>query len=114
MHALGVPGNPNVSGNFQAGVALYPRCEMYTEYQAPLLVLSGSADTYVSAEQCELRLSAVSAGKRPIHKIYDGAHHAFDVDVPEQKRAGRIERYDPQAAEDAISRIKAFLSEHLD
>ena len=113
MRAIAQNNNPNVSGAFQAAVALYPRCDQYEAFDAPLLVLIGSADEVVSARDCEANLATIAPRHELILKVYDIAHHVFDVDAPDRRSYGRLRSYDPEATADAIPRIKAFLSKHL-
>ena len=46
-------------------------------------------------------------------KVYPGAAHVFDVDLPDRERFGHTMRFDPSAARDAETRVKVFLAERL-
>jgi dienelactone hydrolase len=52
---------------FFAGVALYPGCQsdVDSRFYAPLLVLSGRADTVAPASYCEAMQQAQPAGATP-------------------------------------------------
>ncbi len=113
MSALAIPGNPNSPDSIRAGIALYPGCYEYNGFNRPLLVLAGSADEFVSAARCEMRLAALTTGLAPTLKVYVGAHHGFEFEAPDRTHWGLRLQYDALAAADAFARIKAFLAEHL-
>ena len=94
-------------------MALYPPCGRYEAFDAPLLVLIGRADEHVSASLCETNLATAALSHELVLKIYDNAYHVFDLEAPERVIGLGVERYDAEAAADAIPRIKAFLSTHL-
>ena len=105
--------HPSSSGVFQAAVALYPHCERYVAFASPLLVLIGSADEWVSSSRCEANLATIPETNELTLKVYDDVHHVFDIEALDQRFLGLLSRYDPEAAADAISRIKVFLAKHL-
>lgn len=101
------------AGRFAASLALYPNCHEFEGFDAPLLVLIGDADEWVSSAHCEAHLARVESGPELVFKIYPGAHHGFDFEGLDGHFTGRIMRHDPAAAQDAIPRIRAFLEKHL-
>ena len=113
MLAIAQHENPNLSGTFQAVVALYPRCGHYVGFDAPLLVLVGKADEFVSASRCENNLATITQTHELMLKVYDNVHHVFDFEAPERVVSGRVLRFDSEATADAIQRIEVFLSKHL-
>ena len=106
-------GDASAAGEFHAGVALYPPCDAFKRFSAPLLVLLGEADMWVHVGRCKENLGSASATNDVTLKLYPDVHHVFDLDAPERRVAGRLLRYDAPAAKDAIARVRAFLSEHL-
>jgi dienelactone hydrolase len=114
MYAIARDENPNLTGAFRAAVAFYPACHKLPGFEAPLMVLIGTADEWVSAKHCEANLGAIPKTHEIVLKIYHGVHHVFDFDAPERRFWGFLLRYDATAAKDAESRIRTFLSKHLD
>ena len=80
---------------------------------APLLVLIGESDDWTFAFKCE-RMALVGPTEHTITlKVYPGATHTFDVNLPDREYLGHTIRFHPSAARDAETRVKAFLAEHL-
>ena len=99
---------------FQAAVALYPVCEPYTQPNAPILILIGELDNWVDPAHCERYLAKLGSEHDVTLKIYPGAHHVFDlVGIDSLWRGHYVMRYDPEAAQDAMKRVRAFLATHL-
>ena len=99
---------------FKAAVALYPSCDrLLDRLDAPLLILIGDLDDWAFAERCERMVIEGPMTQSVTLKVYPGAHHAFDINRPTRVRYGHTMAFDPDAARDAASRIKAFLQEHL-
>lgn len=98
---------------FQAAIALYPWCDDPTEVGMPLLILTGELDDWSPVERCRAFAAGAGSSSEVVLKVYPGAHHLFDLKGIDERQDGHVLRYDPQAAEDAIERIKAFLAEHL-
>jgi len=72
----------------------------------PILGLFGAEDQGIPVDQVrEFEAALAELGKPHTIEIYDGAGHAF------ANPSGT--RYQPQAAEDAWEKTKAFLAEHL-
>ena len=113
MFAISHKRPPDRGDTFQAAVALYPICFPYAGFDAPLLVLIGRADEWVSASRCEANLAQVTRPELVTLKVYDEGHHAFDLEAPARSLYGLTLRYDPQATADALPRVKAFLAKHL-
>ena len=98
---------------FRAAVALYPYCDPLVMPEAPLLILIGELDTWTPANLCERFMMMGGAGRDVVLKIYPGTHHAFNLKGNDWRKFGHIGRYNAEAAEDAIERIRVFLAEHL-
>ena len=113
MFAIAGEEAPHIGERFQAAVALYPPCYDFRGYDAPLLVLIGTADQQVSAALCESRLKEARSNHPLTLKLYPGAHHLFDLEAPPRGPEGRKMAHDPEAAADAIERIRAFLAKQL-
>ena len=112
MQALGRE-NPRNEGQFKAGVALYAPCDQLSGVTAPLLVLQGEEDQWISLKRCNDNLGPLVAEGDLELVIYPGAHHVFDFEAPDREMAGRPLRYNAEADADAISRIKAFLATEI-
>jgi dienelactone hydrolase len=100
------------SDRFVAGVALYPGCQtdVSSTFYAPLLVLSGHADTVTPAHFCEQMHAAqpVSAPELRL-VIYPRGPHTFDMRLPDRTVLGMQLGYDAQAAADARRQVMDFL-----
>ena len=99
---------------FKAAIALYPGCDQQLyRLDAPLLVLIGEADDWTFAFKCELMVLVGPTEHTLTLKVYPGAKHVFDVDLPDRERFGHTMGFHPSAARDTEARVKAFLAEHL-
>lgn len=132
---------------FAAAVALYPNCATrydgwrvvrqfglsgpITDYVgvykpiAPVLILIGENDDWTPAEPCrKLTEAAQRAGYPVTIKVYPGAHHGFDSDMPVRYCAecvnvnsptgsGTTAGGDPAAWADSIRKVVMFFSQHL-
>ncbi len=102
------------TGQFAAAIALYPYCfEVLHRLDAPLLVLVGELDNSTPAYRCErMRLEGDTTHDLRL-KIYLGAYHAFDVNVPKRFVVGQRMAYDAAANDDARQQVRGFLGEYL-
>ena len=114
---------------FQAAVAIYPDCSNFitSTFNAPLLALIGDTDSARRIERCRKMVKASAKGLMPVNiKIYHGAEPGFDdPDVAKgvyrkgdwnwahMPKRGVLYKYDRDAHEDSILRIKQFLNRHL-
>lgn len=113
LYALSPRDRPQPSNPFAAGIALYPACHGFESFDAPLMVLIGSADEFVSVKLCKDLLGDFAGQHELVFEVYPEAHHVFDFNGPERKWSGRTLRHDPAAATDAEARIKGFLEKYL-
>lgn len=113
MYALSPRHHPNSQARFAAAIALYPPCDGFETFNAPLLVLIGDADEWVAVTLCDQHLAATQSDHELTYKVYPGAHHAFDFPGLDRRFQGRVLRHDPQAEADAVKRIRAFLERYL-
>ena len=113
MYAASPRDKPPDAGRFAASLALYPNCHEFKGFDAPLLVLIGDADEWVSAAHCEAHLARVDPSHELVFKIYPGAHHGFDFEGLDGRFTGRVMRHDPVAAPDAVALIRGFLEKYL-
>lgn len=112
---------------FAAAVAFYPGCSTLNDRrppyrpESPLLLLIGGQDDWTPAAPCQA-LADATPGMQIV--VYPGAYHGFDnprgrVRVRKDVRngvnptSGVTVGPDPVARQDAISRVSAFLAEHL-
>lgn len=100
---------------FVAGIALYPDCQsdVASTFYAPLLVLSGNADTVSPARFCE-QIKAAPPGSAPELKliVYPKGPHTFDMRLPDRTLLGMRLGYDADATADARRQVIAFLVAH--
>ncbi len=105
------PGSPP----FAAAVALYPWCPSRTvRLRTETLVLVGDADDWTPAPRCIAFAAREAAQAQPLTlKVYPGALHAFDNGAPVSTYFGHRVGGDPDAAADAVPRIRDFLAGRL-
>jgi dienelactone hydrolase len=103
------------SAPFLAGVALYPGCQsdLASRFYAPLLVLTGKADTAAPAHFCE-RMKAAQGDPDTMLTlvVYPRAPHTFDMRLPDRTVLGMQLGYDAEATSDARRRVIDFLATH--
>jgi dienelactone hydrolase len=128
--------DPAPGHDFRAAIAFYPAaCSKrlqtvpFTEVEpdawstvAPLLILQGEADNWTLAGPCVTFVESVQARGEPVEiVVYPDAVHSFDApDMPVHERAGGrtssgkppLVGTHPEAREDAIARVIAFLNSH--
>jgi dienelactone hydrolase len=112
---------------FRAAVAVYPECrfDRTTRFYAPLLILIGGRDDWTEAATCqEMAANPVPRAAPLLLHVYPEAHHSFDNPAAGRQHLANVENgnrpgggatiaYDPAARADAITRVAAFLDEHL-
>jgi dienelactone hydrolase len=109
------------SHGIKAAVAYYPFCNPDEERNIvlPLLVLIGEKDDWTPATRCQVLASGVLNPSMITLKIYPGAYHSFDRDIPGrwmkgmgegQKVVSRYMEYNRPATRDAEARTRAFFA----
>lgn len=94
---------------FDAAVAFYPYClTELRKLDTPLLVLIGDADDWAPPARCQAMTVSGDAEDHYQLVVYPGATHAFEWEGV-GNYMGHTMVYDPEAAEDAFRRLKAFL-----
>ena len=104
------------AGPFRAAVALYPYCHVPEfDPDALAIILIGELSGTFPAEKCSTLINRGEIARNVTLKIYPGAYFAFDLEGGEKigSVGGRTLKYDPEAAADAIARVKDFLAKHL-
>ena len=106
-------------GVYKVAVAFYPGCKYHritgSAKDEPLLILTGSKDSYGDGDSCDEFARAIGASV----KIYPGVFHGFDragqISGPDPKAVGgtAVLKFDANAASDARERMVAFFREHL-
>lgn len=116
--------------DFAAAVAFYPGwCNVKAQganwsTRIPLLMLTGADDVWTKAVPCEAFMKDAAANGAPVDfHVYPGAVHDFDYpNLPRRERPEftnprthvvPITGTQPEAREDAIARVTAFLSKAL-
>lgn len=98
---------------FAAIVAYYPWCPHVPKWlDTPLLVLSGEEDDWTPSQGCYWH-KAVAKGAPYDVKIYEDAHHSFDLPMPVQSYVGYTVGGHPAAAADSRARMIAWFREHM-
>ena len=108
-YALKAPG-------FTAIAAFYPPCSDLTDdVKAPVLLLLGGKDDWVSPVTCVQRAEAAGKDRRIEHVVYPDATHAFDLrSLGEgEQHFGYTLRYDADATRDASARLRDFIRRTL-
>lgn len=112
--------------DFSRAIAFYPGCRVQSESTSfmariPLMILMGDADDWTPAGPCDYLAKAARArGEKVDLVVYAGALHDFDHPRLEVKERSDIAfsatgtgkatvGTNPEAREDAIKRVKAFL-----
>jgi dienelactone hydrolase len=100
---------------FVAGIALYPGCQtdVGSHFYAPLLVLTGNADTVAPARFCE-QMKAAQPASAPVLRlvVYPRGPHTFDMRLPDRTVLGMRLGYDAEADSDARRQVIDFLETH--
>jgi dienelactone hydrolase len=98
---------------FRVAVALYPNCQKTEAINTPTLILIGGADQWHSADTCVGFLERLPPPHQLTLKVFAGAHHVFDHPGMDMVELGKINRYHPEAAEQAFEMILEHLVEWL-
>lgn len=103
----------NAGKPFKAAVTFYPYCAVPLDISnSPLLVLMGDQDRWCPADRCIIPLKR--KGRHEITlKVYKGAHHCFDAEGMDKTIRGHRLLYDPDAAADAMEKVRGFLKKYL-
>ncbi len=96
---------------YTAVVAFYPGCSIYLPPIKPTIHVQmhlASDDTLANPAFC-------SPLDDPLYDVttYQGATHAFDLDISSQRRPPFLHRYDSRIAKEAQDKTKKFLDTHI-
>jgi carboxymethylenebutenolidase len=84
------------------------------QIKAPLLLVYGGKDAFITAEAVERTREALSAaGKRFEIQVYPDQDHAFFRNSGAELEGGHENEQTPHDVADAWDRVQAFLREHL-
>jgi dienelactone hydrolase len=100
---------------FKAGVAFYPSCYPVYEPDTPLLLMIGKKDEVCRASLAEDLKKKYTDQDWKLEMsltIYPNAYHSFDMEGLNLEISGHHFQYDPQAAADAIVRLRDFLTKY--
>ena len=98
---------------FRAFVAYYPWCPHLPDLlDRPLLVLSGEKDDWTPSLGCFWHTAVVKGAPYDV-KIYEGAHHSFDLPIRIQSFAGHTVGGHPEAAADSRERMVEWFRMHM-
>ena len=121
----GVQGSMEWSkAGIKAAVAYYPFCNLGSESSiaVPLLINIGESDDWTPAARCQAVAREALNPSLVTLKLYPGALHAFDRDLPTRWVQGMGEggqvktrklEYNGPATRDAESQTKSFFERHL-
>ncbi len=105
---------PERKDPFTAAVAFYPYCpNIMDNLNAPLLILIGEKDDWTPASECLNRMPMGKTKHEVNLKIYEGAHHAFDVIGKDKTYLGHTLKYDYKVTKEAEVETKLFLEKYL-
>ena len=108
--------------HFRAAVAYYPPCQGSNGVMTiPTLILIGERDDWTLADACrklashesDIGVTRVADGAPVQLVVYPGAVHAFDSPGQPHTYLGHAIAYDAEAANDAATRVRAFLDDVL-
>ena len=97
---------------FAAHVGIYGGCTRRPRvslYNLPMLMLMGTADTYVDPDKC---FQFQHNHNVPVI-FFEGAHHGFDKLGVNRNRRGRIMRWNEDAAHKSRDHVVRFFKKHL-
>jgi dienelactone hydrolase len=115
-------------GTFRAAVAFYPTCGGISGLMAvPTLVLTGEADDWAPAKECQAMAEGRSdiglsreKGDRSMVSlvVYPGVHHYFNAPImrsitPGVRFKGHWLEYNADADSDSVEKVKEFLRSKL-
>jgi len=106
---------------FQAAIMIYPNCPPGGGlFRAPMLILLGNNDHYLENGDClQFKKAALQQNPQQVVQVqvYPGATHFYDdPEYPsddDQENNPTAYRYDPQAHQDSLQRVRQFLEERL-
>lgn len=98
---------------FQAAVALYPYCQKPEPINTPTLILIGAADQWTSADECVQFLERIPSPHEMTLKVFPGAHHVFDQPGMDMVEQGKVNRYHPEAAKQAVTMVREHFGDQL-
>lgn len=105
---------------FSIAMTFFPFCMPDRRFDLPVLILIGEADDWSPASRCRDLAGQNEASGMITLVTYPRVFHAFDLmEVAEGFAAqgpNQMQywvKYDPQAHQDAILRVRAFLTEHM-
>jgi dienelactone hydrolase len=100
--------------SLRAAVAFYPPCggPVKGPFETPLLILSGGADAWTPAGDCQ-RLTQEAGEPKAEVVVYPGALHGFDIERRPSEMFGHRIAPDRVATADTIERIRRFLDQRL-
>ena len=99
---------------FRSAIAFYPYCSTpLLGFDSPLLILIGELDDWCPAAMCQMRMPSEKMTPEIILKIYPEATHCFDFEGIDLTKEGHRLIYNPEAAKDAIERVRTFLATYF-
>jgi len=103
------------SRTFAAAVAFYPGCDPpASALVTDTLILIGDADDWTPAPRCMRWRDSVQANGHLVEmKVYPGALHSFDSELPLHNYACHRIGRDPVPAADAIEQTRRLLAKRL-
>ena len=109
-----------ISPAFELAITMFPYCVPDRRFDLPVLILIGEADDWSPAAYCRDLATQNEPSGMVTLITYPRVFHAFDLmevadgfaaQGPDQMQYWV--KYDPRAHQDAIIRVRAFLSMHM-
>ena len=73
----------------------------------------GAADQWTSEDECVQNLERIPPPHEMTLKVFPGAHHVFDQPRMDMVEQGKINRYHPEAAKQAVTMVRGHFVEQL-
>lgn len=105
--------NVPVGDRFRAAVAYYPWCgdQVRGQLHTPVLVLIGENDDWTPASYCVEGVRYVRGAPFEV-KVYEGAHHSFDLPMGTYRYKGHTVAGHSTAAHDSRERMVSWFRQH--
>lgn len=100
---------------FRSAVAFYPWCTApLSRPHAPLLILIGELDEAKAEEDCRSSMPSRRFDPQTLVKIYSGTYHRFDWEGTDTNWGENRLRYDSEAMQDSVARVREFFTKYME
>lgn len=99
---------------FSAAISFYPLCKELKQVVTPTLIMIGEADQWTPSEWCIRYVENLPEPNEVTLRVFPDAHHIFDIEGMDGEAHGLAYQYHSEAASEAETLAREFLTEHLD